>query len=128
MTAKIFAVDSVQTLDDFERDALRIAAVVRDSGVGLGDRVMLKAGNSAAYVCVLLCSNLIGPSKTTTIPFPFFGHITFLAGVLFFFSASLWYEAEYGLRKSMSRLVELAMRLPFQVRVGFRRSSCREAM
>jgi hypothetical protein len=38
----------------------------------------------AAYVCVLLCSNLIGPSKTTTVPFPFFGHITFLAGVLFF--------------------------------------------
>ncbi|MGW7004569.1 class I adenylate-forming enzyme family protein [Streptomyces sp. NPDC054933] len=62
MTAKIFAVDSVQTLDDFERDALRIAAVVRDSGVGLGDRVMLKAGNSAAYVCVLYALMHVGAS------------------------------------------------------------------
>jgi hypothetical protein len=43
----------------------------------------------AAYVCVLLCSNLIGPAKETTIalPFqlPFIGSsLTFLAGVLFF--------------------------------------------
>jgi uncharacterized integral membrane protein (TIGR00697 family) len=38
----------------------------------------------AAYVCVLLCSNLIGPAKETTIPIPFVGEITFLAGVLFF--------------------------------------------
>ena len=39
----------------------------------------------AAYVCILLCSNLIGPAKETSIHHvPFFGTVTFLAGVLFF--------------------------------------------
>src|ERR1700759_2644828 len=39
----------------------------------------------AAYVCVLLCSNLIGPAKETTIVVPYVGwSFTFLAGVLFF--------------------------------------------
>ena len=38
----------------------------------------------AAYVCVLLCSNLIGPTKETTIQVPIYGTLTFLAGVLFF--------------------------------------------
>jgi queuosine precursor transporter len=38
----------------------------------------------AAYVCVLLCSNLIGPAKETSIDVPIFGTVTFLAGVLFF--------------------------------------------
>jgi queuosine precursor transporter len=38
----------------------------------------------AAYVCVLLCSNLIGPAKETSIQVPLFGTVTFLAGVLFF--------------------------------------------
>jgi len=38
----------------------------------------------AAYVCILLCSNLIGPAKETTILLPFGASITFLAGVLFF--------------------------------------------
>src|ERR1700730_12213970 len=38
----------------------------------------------AAYVCVLLCSNLIGPAKETSIQMPIFGTVTFLAGVLFF--------------------------------------------
>jgi uncharacterized integral membrane protein (TIGR00697 family) len=38
----------------------------------------------AAYVCVLLCANLIGPAKETTIPLPVIGPVTFLAGVLFF--------------------------------------------
>jgi uncharacterized integral membrane protein (TIGR00697 family) len=38
----------------------------------------------AAYVCVLLCSNLIGPAKETSIKVPVFGTVTFLAGVLFF--------------------------------------------
>src|SRR3984957_12639784 len=37
-----------------------------------------------AYVCVLLCANLIGPAKVTTVHVPVFGSITFLAGVLFF--------------------------------------------
>jgi queuosine precursor transporter len=38
----------------------------------------------AAYVCVLLCSNLIGPAKVTTLHVPVIGNVTFLAGVLFF--------------------------------------------
>jgi uncharacterized integral membrane protein (TIGR00697 family) len=38
----------------------------------------------AAYVCVLLCSNLIGPAKETSIEVPMVGTVTFLAGVLFF--------------------------------------------
>ncbi len=38
----------------------------------------------AAYVCVLLCSNLIGPAKETSIQVPLIGTVTFLAGVLFF--------------------------------------------
>jgi uncharacterized integral membrane protein (TIGR00697 family) len=37
-----------------------------------------------AYVCVLLCANLIGPAKVTTLHVPLLGNITFLAGVLFF--------------------------------------------
>jgi uncharacterized integral membrane protein (TIGR00697 family) len=37
-----------------------------------------------AYVCILLCANLIGPAKLTTIHVPLFGSLTFLAGVLFF--------------------------------------------
>ncbi len=37
-----------------------------------------------AYVCVLLCANLIGPSKVSTIHVPGFGSVTFVAGVLFF--------------------------------------------
>jgi uncharacterized integral membrane protein (TIGR00697 family) len=38
----------------------------------------------AAYVCILLCSNLIGPAKETSIHVPIVGTVTFLAGVLFF--------------------------------------------
>lgn len=38
----------------------------------------------AVYVCILLCSNLIGPAKETSIHVPLFGTVTFLAGVLFF--------------------------------------------
>src|ERR1700684_1648419 len=39
----------------------------------------------AAYVCVLLCSNLIGPAKETSIHIPGTSlSLTFLAGVLFF--------------------------------------------
>jgi queuosine precursor transporter len=37
-----------------------------------------------AYVCVVLCANLIGPSKVTTLHLPWIGSITFIAGVLFF--------------------------------------------
>ena len=38
----------------------------------------------AAYVCVLLCSNLIGPIKETYVNVPALGRFNFLAGVLFF--------------------------------------------
>jgi uncharacterized integral membrane protein (TIGR00697 family) len=38
----------------------------------------------AAYVCILICSNLIGPAKDTTIALPLIGQVTFLAGVIFF--------------------------------------------
>jgi len=38
----------------------------------------------AAYVCVLLCSNLIGPAKVATLRLPLVGEATFMAGVLFF--------------------------------------------
>ncbi|HEX4024889.1 MAG TPA: queuosine precursor transporter [Steroidobacteraceae bacterium] len=38
----------------------------------------------AAYVCILLCANLIGPAKVSTVAVPLLGHITFMAGVLFF--------------------------------------------
>ncbi|WFB09523.1 acyl--CoA ligase [Streptomyces sp. LX-29] len=62
MTAKIFAVDSVQTLADFEQDALRVADVIREHGVVAGDRVILKAGNSAAYVSVLFALMHVGAS------------------------------------------------------------------
>ena len=37
-----------------------------------------------AYVCVLLCANLIGPAKVSTVHVPLFGPVTFVAGVLFF--------------------------------------------
>ena len=37
-----------------------------------------------AYVCVLLCSNLIGPAKVSTVQVPLIGPVTFVAGVLFF--------------------------------------------
>jgi uncharacterized integral membrane protein (TIGR00697 family) len=37
-----------------------------------------------AYVCVLLCANLIGPAKVSTVQVPLVGSVTFAAGVLFF--------------------------------------------
>jgi len=38
----------------------------------------------AAFVAVLLCSNLVGPAKITQIELPLLGALTFGAGVLFF--------------------------------------------
>ena len=38
----------------------------------------------AAFVCVLLCSNLIGAAKAAQITLPVFGDVSFSAGVLFF--------------------------------------------
>ncbi|WP_035796324.1 class I adenylate-forming enzyme family protein [Kitasatospora mediocidica] len=62
MTAKIFATDSVRTLAEFEQDALRIADVLREHGVGPGQRVMLKAGNSAAWLGTLFGLMHVGAS------------------------------------------------------------------
>ena len=38
----------------------------------------------AAFVCVLLCSNLIGAAKAAQVDLPFFGTVMFSGGVLFF--------------------------------------------
>lgn len=38
----------------------------------------------AAFVCVLLCANLIGPAKVSTVEIPLWGAATFMSGVLFF--------------------------------------------
>src|SRR5450755_2876116 len=38
----------------------------------------------AAYVTILLCANLIGPSKVSTVSVPLLGDVTFVAGMLFF--------------------------------------------
>ena len=38
----------------------------------------------AAFVCVLICSNLIGPAKIAQITLPYLGPVDFGAGVLFF--------------------------------------------
>ena len=35
-----------------------------------------------AYVCVLLCANLIGPAKVSTVHVPLWGSVTFMAGGL----------------------------------------------
>ena len=37
-----------------------------------------------AYVCVVLCANLIGAAKVATVQVPWLGPVTFMAGVLFF--------------------------------------------
>jgi uncharacterized integral membrane protein (TIGR00697 family) len=37
-----------------------------------------------AYVCVVLCANLIGAAKVATVQVPWWGPVTFMAGVLFF--------------------------------------------
>jgi hypothetical protein len=38
----------------------------------------------AAFVCVLLCANLIGAAKAAQITLPFIGAVSFSGGVLFF--------------------------------------------
>jgi len=38
----------------------------------------------AAYVCIVLCANLIGAAKRSTVHLPLLGDVTYLAGVLFF--------------------------------------------
>lgn len=62
MTAKIFGPDSVQTFDEFEQSALRLAGVLRDLGIGAGDRVLLKAGNSTAWLGTFFALMHVGSS------------------------------------------------------------------
>ena len=38
----------------------------------------------AAYVCIVLCANLIGAAKMSTVHLPLVGETTFMSGVLFF--------------------------------------------
>ena len=38
----------------------------------------------AAFVTILICSNLIGPAKIAQLDLPLIGMVTFGAGVLFF--------------------------------------------
>lgn len=54
--------DSVQTRSELQCTALRVADVLRERGVSAGDRVILKAGNSAGFVAVLLGLMHIGAS------------------------------------------------------------------
>ncbi|MEU7909004.1 class I adenylate-forming enzyme family protein [Actinoplanes sp. NPDC049118] len=62
MEPTVFAADSVQTLTEFEGDALRVAEVLRERGVALGTRVILKADNSAAYLKTLFALLHVGAS------------------------------------------------------------------
>ncbi|WP_410658215.1 class I adenylate-forming enzyme family protein [Amycolatopsis sp. lyj-112] len=62
MSARLFATDSVQTFDELEHRALGVAEALRERGVTPGTRVMLKAGNSAAYVTTLLALMHTGAS------------------------------------------------------------------
>ena len=50
-----------------------------------------------AYVCVLLCSNLIGPAKVSTVQVPLVGPVTFMAGVLFFLTLPAWMVIEQAI-------------------------------
>jgi len=55
----------------------------------------------AAFVTVILCSNLIGVHKVSSVNLPFFGEFIFGAGVLFFPIAYLFGDIlteVYGLR------------------------------
>ena len=38
----------------------------------------------AAYVCIVLCANLIGAAKMSTLHLPLIGSVTYMSGVLFF--------------------------------------------
>ncbi|GLY47197.1 hypothetical protein Lesp01_08530 [Lentzea sp. NBRC 102530] len=62
MTAKLFSTDSVQTYSEIEQNALRVADVLGENGIGHGCRVMLKAGNSAGWVITLLALMHTGAS------------------------------------------------------------------
>jgi acyl-CoA synthetase (AMP-forming)/AMP-acid ligase II len=60
--AKICGIDSVRTLEEWEADAVRMADELLDRGVRRSDRVLLKAGNSPAYLTALLALMHVGAS------------------------------------------------------------------
>ncbi len=60
--SKILAKTSAASLAEFEQATLRVAQVLRSRGVGPGDRVLLKAGNSVTYVSVLFALMHLGAS------------------------------------------------------------------
>ncbi|MGQ0838463.1 class I adenylate-forming enzyme family protein [Actinokineospora sp.] len=62
--AMICGTDCVRTLVELERDAVRMADVLRGRGIRVGDRVLLKAGNSVGYVAALLALMHAGASIT----------------------------------------------------------------
>ncbi|QWF78563.1 class I adenylate-forming enzyme family protein [Amycolatopsis sp. CA-230715] len=62
MSPKLFATDSVQTFPDFERHVLNLADALRQRGISLGSRVLLKAGNSAGYLGTLFALMHLGAS------------------------------------------------------------------
>ncbi|GLW33350.1 class I adenylate-forming enzyme family protein [Actinoplanes regularis] len=62
MEPTVFAADSVQTRTEFERDSLRVADVLRERGVTLGTRVILKGDNSTGYLKTLFALMDLGAS------------------------------------------------------------------
>ncbi|RSM80078.1 long-chain fatty acid--CoA ligase [Kibdelosporangium aridum] len=62
MSFNLFAADDVKTPNEFEQHTLCVADALRDRGIGYGTRVMLKAGNSAAYVSTLFALMHVGAS------------------------------------------------------------------
>ncbi|CAM5308830.1 Long-chain fatty acid--CoA ligase OS=Streptomyces alboniger OX=132473 GN=CP975_27405 PE=4 SV=1 [Streptomyces alboniger] len=62
MTPNIFTGDLARTFAEFETDTLRVAAVLRADGVRPGDRVLLKAGNSAAWLNAFFALMHVGAS------------------------------------------------------------------
>ncbi|MFF1698098.1 class I adenylate-forming enzyme family protein [Streptomyces sp. NPDC058257] len=62
MTPRIFTGDSARTFAEFEQDTLRVAMVLRAEGIRPGDRVLLKAGNSAAWLNAFFALMHVGAS------------------------------------------------------------------
>lgn len=62
MEPTVFAADSVQTRTEFERDTLLVADVLRERGVTLGTRVILKGDNSSGYLKTLFALMHLGAS------------------------------------------------------------------
>lgn len=60
--AMICGTDSVRTLTDLERDAVKMAEELASRGIGRSDRVLLKADNSVGYLTALLALMHVGAS------------------------------------------------------------------